>query len=163
MGKHPTKALNNIYCQARLAAAKYNDKLMSREGASEYLGISKDSLTEYELGLCKFVPVDKVVIMSEGYNCPELLNHYCSEQCPIGSGRIEHLELKSLESHALRLANATKDMNILRDELMQIAEDGKIDDKEKQKFSAIIYELTKIENAAAELKLWAEKNVWNVR
>ena len=41
MGSNPTKAANNMYCKCRLAAAKYNDKLNSREGAAEMLGIVK--------------------------------------------------------------------------------------------------------------------------
>lgn len=39
MGKHATKAGENIFTQARYNAAKFNDRLNSREGASEELGI----------------------------------------------------------------------------------------------------------------------------
>ena len=72
MGMNPTKAADNIYCKCRKAAAKYNDKLNSREGAAELLNISVSSLTDYELGLTKNIPVDKVVLMSDLYNAPEL-------------------------------------------------------------------------------------------
>ena len=40
MGQNPTKAAGNIYCQKRKEAANFNDKLNSREGASELLGVS---------------------------------------------------------------------------------------------------------------------------
>jgi hypothetical protein len=40
MGTSPTKAVDNIYCKCRKEAAKYNDKLNSREGVAEMLGIS---------------------------------------------------------------------------------------------------------------------------
>ena len=53
MGSNPTKAANNMYCKCRLAAAKYNDKLNSREGAAEMLGLSSSTLASYELNLTK--------------------------------------------------------------------------------------------------------------
>ena len=34
MGKMPSKAADNIYCKARLEAAKYNPAFASREGAA---------------------------------------------------------------------------------------------------------------------------------
>lgn len=83
MGAHPTKAMDNIYCRSRKDAARYNDKLNSREGAAELLGVSVSSLADYELGNTKVVPVDKVVLMADLYNAPELKNHYCAHECPI--------------------------------------------------------------------------------
>ena len=83
MAKQPTKEANNVYCIARKKAAEFNSKFSSREGASEFLGISKDSLIDYELDLCKVVLVDKVVIMAEAYNVPELLNYYCCNEYTI--------------------------------------------------------------------------------
>ena len=38
MGTNPTKAADNIYCKCRKEAAKYNDRLHSREGAAESPG-----------------------------------------------------------------------------------------------------------------------------
>lgn len=57
MGATPSKALENIYFRYRKEASIYNDKLKSREGASELLGISPSSLADYELGNTKVVPV----------------------------------------------------------------------------------------------------------
>lgn len=51
MGTNPTKAADNIYCRCRKEAAKYNDKLNSRDGAAELLGISASTLADYELGI----------------------------------------------------------------------------------------------------------------
>ena len=50
----------------------YNERLYSREGAAELLGISVSTLADYELGNTKVVPVDKVVLMADLYNAPEL-------------------------------------------------------------------------------------------
>ena len=40
MGKGPINENNNVYFKARKRAAAYNERLYSREGASELLGIS---------------------------------------------------------------------------------------------------------------------------
>ena len=43
----------NIYFASRKNAAKYNDKLNSREAAAEMLGFSPSTLANYELGVTK--------------------------------------------------------------------------------------------------------------
>lgn len=68
MGKAPMNENNNMYFKARKKAAVYNERLYSREGAAELLGISVSTLADYELGNTKVVPVDKVVLMSEMCN-----------------------------------------------------------------------------------------------
>ncbi len=73
MGKGPINDNNNVYFKARKRAAAYNERLYSREGASELLGISVSTLADYELGNTKVVPVDKVVLMADLYNAPELV------------------------------------------------------------------------------------------
>ena len=86
MGRDAMKACENPCFRCRKEAAKYNDKLNSREGAAEMLGVSVSSLADYELGITKVIPVDKVVLMAELYNAPELKAWYCTEECPIGRG-----------------------------------------------------------------------------
>ena len=72
MGRDAMKAGENPCFRCRKEAAKYNDKLSSREGAAEALGVSASSLADYELGITKVIPVDKVVLMADLYNAPEL-------------------------------------------------------------------------------------------
>lgn len=91
------KANENIYFRCRKEAAKYNDKLNSRESASELLGVSVSSLADYELGNTKVVPVDKVVLMADLYNAPQLLNGYCARECPIGCGKDIATEIQPIE------------------------------------------------------------------
>lgn len=68
MGKAPMNENNNVYFKARKKAAIYNERLYSREGAAELLGVSVSTLADYELGNTKVVPVDKVVLMAEMCN-----------------------------------------------------------------------------------------------
>lgn len=85
MAQRPTKAASNVYCQARMRAAEYNDAFKSREGAAPAIGCDKDTLAKYELGILR-VPCDVVVMMADAYHAPELLTRYCAEECPIGIG-----------------------------------------------------------------------------
>ena len=70
MGRDAAKACENQCFRCRKEAAKYNDKLGSREGAAELLGISVSSLADYELGNTKVIPVDKVVLMADMHEKP---------------------------------------------------------------------------------------------
>ncbi len=58
MGRDAIKASENPCFRCRKEAAKCNDKLYSREGAAEMLGVSVSSLADYELGITKIIPVD---------------------------------------------------------------------------------------------------------
>lgn len=71
MGTRPTKAKDNIFCKARLDAARYNDKLKSRAGAAEALGYASEStISDWELGIS--VPTPEAVLkMSDLQNTEE--------------------------------------------------------------------------------------------
>lgn len=97
MGRGPTNENTNMYFQARKKAATYNERLWSREGAAELLGISVSTLADYELGNTKVVPVDKVVLMADLYNAPELITGYCMRECPVHGFLPLATEEKSLE------------------------------------------------------------------
>lgn len=160
MAKQPTKAAQNVYCIARKEAAKYNPKFTSREGASEYLGISKDSLTDYELDLCKVVPVDKVVIMADAYNAPQLLNNYCCNECPIGKRITQPIDAENIENLYRFAISATNDLENSKEiqrTLLKIVEDGVIDDSEQEELKIIVDFFSKLEKRSAELRIIAEK------
>ena len=159
MGSNPTKATDNIYCKCRKQAAKYNDRLYSREGASELLGISVSSLSDYELGITKVVPVDKVVLMADLYNSPELLNNYCATECPIGCRSVKKLEVAELDRLTLKMLSAFQKVSYIKETLIDIAADGEITTAEKPKLEDVLMSLEKISQYAQELRLWAEKNI----
>lgn len=112
-----------MYFQARKKAATYNERLWSREGAAELLGISVSTLADYELGNTKVVPVDKVVLMADLYNAPELITGYCMRECPVHGFLPLATEEKSLEGIALRLLqNFNEDsLKNMRDSLIEIS------------------------------------------
>jgi len=140
MGRGPTKSNENVYFVARKKAAMYNERLYSREGAAELLGISVSTLADYELGNTKVVPVDKVVLMADLYNAPELKTGYCKYECPICSYLPVVTEAKGLEGITLRLMKRLDcdELNRIKKELVDIMEDGIIDETEKPELKKIL-------------------------
>lgn len=158
MGTQPTKAANNMYCKCRLAAAKYNDKLNSREGAAELLGVSPSTLASYELDLTKVVPVESIILMADVYGAPELKRWYCNNICPLGEDlpKVEMAELDRLTVKMLSVLQKTKNV---KEDLLEITADGVITPEEKPKLDKILATLKEITAVAESLTIWAEKNV----
>lgn len=98
----------SIYFQCRKEAAKYNDRLSSREGASEMLNVSVSSLSNYELGLTP-VPTDVVVRMADLYGAPELEACYCKNDCPIGKRQNIATKIRGIEQITCSLLNHADD------------------------------------------------------
>ncbi|MEZ3493966.1 MAG: helix-turn-helix domain-containing protein [Lachnospiraceae bacterium] len=159
MGKGPINENNNIYFRARKEAAVYNEKLFSREGAAELLGISVSTLADYELGNTKVVPVDKVVLMSDLYNCPELKTGYCKSECPIGKTMPLATQITGIEGIALRLVKQLDLDEIIqmKKSLIDIAVDGVISDDEKPELQVIMTRLNELSEVISEMRLIGEK------
>lgn len=159
MASGQMKCTENVYYQARKEAALYNDKLNSREGAAELLGISVSSLADYELGMTKFVPVDKVRLMAELYNAPQLLNGYCKYECPLGEHRILPVKVESVELATLKFLDALNkiDLRDVQMRLTTISSNGRIDEDEKDDFFDIVSKLEAVQEQIETLKLLADK------
>lgn len=158
MGRHPTKAADNMFCRSRLAAAEYNERLYSKEGAAELLGVSVSTLSDYELGLTKVVPPDMVVKMADLYNAPELRNLYCREMCPLGAD-VPVLEIDSLDRITVRATSNMRKMEFFKEMLLDIAEDGIITNEERPSLGMVIDFLDEVSSIAQNLKAWAIKNL----
>ena len=158
MGRRPTKAADNPFCIARLEAAKYNEKLFSKEGAAELLGVSVSTLSDYELGITKIVPPDMVLKMSDLYNAPELENYYCTSICPLGAD-IPKVRVENLDRISLRILDAFRKVDNVKELLVDIVADGVIDESEKPQFDKILGTLDELEQVAQSLKLWVRKNL----
>ena len=122
----------SIYFQCRILAAKNNVYLKSRESAAEYFGISVSSLANYERGIT-VPPLDLIMMMADVYGAPQLKNLYCLEQCPLGKQQPVSAEIKTLEAVTVGIIAKLdeKDIEKMRRELLEIAEDGKISPDEE--------------------------------
>ncbi len=159
MGRGATKAQGNVWYEARIEAAKWNERLLSRFGAAEMMGLSEDAVKSAELGLYKSMPVDNAVLMADAYNAPELLNHYCLNECPIGRGRPLSAEVLGLDRVTIKLLKELRSdaMEKLRDRMLDIAEDGDVTGNELSDLTEIINQLDELSKTISELKIIGEK------
>mgnify|MGYP005758629543 FL=1 len=126
MARQATKACGNRYFEARMRAAKYNEKLLTRAGAVECLpGVTEDSLKKYELDITR-PPNIVVALMADAYNEPELRAWYCSNECPLGKDCREIPEMPA-ERALIRLQNSVYEMEQLTRQLSLLMEDGTIE------------------------------------
>ena len=66
------------YRECRKQAAIYNDALGSMERAAEMLGVSVNTLSNYELGVT-VPPVNIIIVMADLYRAPQLKTMYCND------------------------------------------------------------------------------------
>lgn len=163
MSRAPSKNKNNIYMLSRLKASEFNKELKYRESAAAELGISQESLCGYENDSNeKYPPVEKVLLMSEKYRDNQLLNHYCSRECPIGKKVVQPIDAENIENMYRFAVLTNNDLNKsveIQKTLLKIVEDGVIDESEKPELDTIIEFFKNLEKRSAELRILAEKHI----
>lgn len=160
MSKMPSELNKNAFLNARLKASQKNAKLKYREGAAAEIGISLESLAKYEKEAYNTPPVDKVLIMSQVYDSPELLNTYCCNECPIGkkiAQPIEQANIDNLYRFAVLTSNDLSMSKEVQETLLKIVEDGVISEDEYPDLDRIIGFFTRLERRSSELRIVAEK------
>jgi len=136
MSKFATKAAANMFCQARYEAAKSNERLSSREGAAEEIGIDRTRLARIELG--STIPYqEEILLMADCYKAPELKGNYCREMCPLGKN-MPKIENAGLDRISLRMLSSLKKINEAKESLLDITADGIISEEEKPELKKII-------------------------
>ena len=139
------KKCPNLYQRARLSTG------LTQERAAELLGLSPESLKQYEGG--KTVPKDETVAkMVEVYHLPWLALEHAQATDTLGV--VPEVNVQSLPTAAITLINRVLDFaERHRDrQLLRIAEDGIIDEKERPDFDAICRDLDGIVGAALQVK-----------
>ena len=96
--------------------------------------------------------------MADVYGAPELCNHYCSTQCPLGEGT-PTLISDDLDRISVSLMSSLHALERVEGSIYDILEDGRIDASELPELERIIETLDKISYGADSLKLWAQKNL----
>lgn len=157
MGTRPTKAKDNIFCKARLDAARYNDKLKSRAGAAEALGYASEStISDWELGIS--VPTPEAVLkMSDLYNAPELINTYCHNLCPLGWD-IPEITAQDLDRISIKALSSFQKISKTKEELLDIVSDGIVSEDEQPTLNKVLSLLDELNAVTQELKAWVTKN-----
>lgn len=120
-------------------------------------GIAEYRLVRIEDGSVTVQPED-VVAMAKRYNEPELRNHYCCHECPIG--RLDAPEVtKTASVHEVltTMAVSLRNANHHKIRLMEILGDGKLSSDEVEDFRHIAADLETISQSIEALQLWCEK------
>ena len=155
MGRASVKEIKNIYQVSR------EELGLTREKASEILGwITAERIEKIENE--KTVPhPDEVLEMSVKYKNPNMCNHYCAKECPIGKQYVPEISIKSLSQIVLEMLASLNSVNKKQERFIEITADGKITNEEIKDFVNIQNELEKISIAVETLQLWSEQMLAN--
>lgn len=149
----------SVYRKARKQAVIYNGRFKSMEGASEFLCVSKDMLLNYESGLNP-VPVDMVCKMADIYNEPELLNHYCCNECPIGKRTVSPISKENINNIyklSINIFQLLGQGTSMGKTLLNVVEDGIISDDETPQIDYIVNNLKRLSGLTTDLIIALEK------
>lgn len=133
----------NIYQRGRKTT------LLSQEEAAERLGLSAESMKQYESG--RRVPSDETVAkMCELYRTPWLALEHAKATDTLGI-LPDGIEPKSLIQSVISLINRLRPVRESIGSLLQIVEDGRVDETEEERYEQIRSFIAA--NVAAELDL----------
>ena len=152
----PSTAVNRYYL-ARVAAAERNERMSSREGASEETGIDRKRLQRIEIGTLNAYP-EEVLLMAEAYHAPELLNYHCSQCCPIGQRTVPRAEANELDRITVKCLNALESIKGADKALLSIARDGVLTADEVPQMEAVLVGVRNLATIAAEMQIYLEKH-----
>lgn len=151
MGRQSTREDKNIYFKSR------EESGLTRDAAS-MPGLSSDRIEKIESGKSPARPED-VVLMSEVYKKPELLNYYCTSECPIGMKTVIPVNKSELSQIALSMLKSLGELEARKNNLIEICIDNKIDDDELTEFVAIKDSLSEIAATASAMQLWVDRMI----
>ena len=160
MSKPATKAANSEFYLARMSATSFNDKMASREGAAEETGIDRTRLARIALGSINPYP-EEVLLMSDAYDAPQLMNFYCSRICPIGRQTVEPCKMLEFDRMMFQALGALQDAERISEIIVGIAKDGQVGQDEAEKMRAVMDFLKNVGIAADEMQMWVKKHMKN--
>lgn len=102
-----------------------------------------------------------VRVMEDLYNAPELITWYCMRECPVHGFLTLATEEKSIQGIALRLLRGFNEdeLKVMKEELIEITEDGIISNNEIPKLKTILNKLEKMAEIISEMKITSEKYI----
>lgn len=148
---------NNVFYKARCTASTHNEQLSSREAAADIMSINRGRLYRIEKGVAVPYP-EEIRLMADLYRAPELENHYCTEMCALGRD-MPKVDLADLDRISLKALATFRKLGATKELLLDITEDGVIDESEKPQMEQILSTLDELEQVAHNLKIWVKKNL----
>ena len=153
MTRQAIKACGNVYYEARKQAG-----ITSREEASKSLYVEPETIGKWETDKCVPSP-DSVLEMSRVYGDPLLINHYCTEKCPIGASCYQKLDNKELTMLTVQIIHSASQLKIAQNKLVEITRDGVIDESELNELDEILECFDAIEQIIQEFKICVKKEL----
>lgn len=129
----------NVFYKARCEAAAHNEQLSSREGAADIMSIDRGRLYRIESGIANPYP-EEVHLMADLYNAPELRNYFCKSICSLGED-IPRAEVTDLDRITVRTLSVIRKLSETKELLLDITEDGVIDESEKGDMEKVLQSL----------------------
>ena len=157
MANVAAKTSSNIFYKARCEASTHNEQLSSREGAADIMSIDRGRLYRIESSITNPYP-EEIRLMADLYNAPELENYYCTNICPLGVD-IPKADIADLDRISIKALSTFRKIGETKEILLDITEDGVIDESEKADMQKILENLEELEQVAQSLKLWVKKNL----
>ena len=151
-----TKAASSVYYKARMAAHSCNDRYGCRDSAAECLGIDRTRLARMELGTTTPYP-EEILMMADAYNAPELMNYFCTHECPIGKRMVPQAEIIQLDRLTIKILNAVDGVKDIGADMGMIAGNGRVTKEEMPKLQEILDALKSVSKVAAEMQIWMQK------
>lgn len=142
----------NIYKKARRVAG------LTQEAAAERLGISVESVRAYETGQ-RIPPNDVVEDMVVCYDYQRLAFQHLHETNTLATKVVPQLEERTLLETAIRIYNRLRRLEKggAVERLLDIAEDGQIDNEERPEFEEILTELRDLVRFGMELEIFCDR------
>ena len=102
-----------------------------------------------------------VRVMADLYNAPELITGYCVGECPVHGFLPLATEEKTIQGITLRLLRGFNEdgLRAVKEDLIEITEDGIISREELPKLKAIMEKMEKIVEIISEMKIVVEKYI----
>lgn len=115
---------------------------LSQEGLADALGVSRQSISKWELG-DSMPEIGKIIEISEHFNVTidSLIKDDQTLNCD-----------NTLEKLVVQFLNSAKNMNQISDDLIEIAKDGVIDNDEKVQLEEILGTLDSVSQLITELR-----------
>jgi DNA-binding XRE family transcriptional regulator len=135
----------NIYQRARDGAG------MTQERAAELIGISVESIKAYE-GDRRIPPDHVVVSMIDVFNSAFLGQQHLRKSSEIGRDIIPEVTEKQLAEAVCAFFASIPDLDKMRNRLIEIASDGKINPDERDDFNLIMDGLGKMVKSIYDLR-----------
>ena len=157
MANVTAKTSSNIFYKARCEASRHNEQLSSREGAADIMSIDRGRLYRIESGIANPYP-EEVHLMADLYNAPELENYYCTNICPLGCD-MPKVDVATLDRISVKALSIFRRIEETQRILLDIAEDGVIDESEIADMDKVLKNLEEVERITQSLKLWVKKNL----